>query len=240
MTGTLRTAPTIGVDRAPHAGVNSPRYENSEPLRVAQIHSKLVDKDGMNLLLLGKQILPARLPALPPLPLRLPVVPKTIIDPQISHRPVVPVSCPLTERLPEIRATNRVKRQRRKHVKKKHKKQRLREMRYVIMKKENEKEAVAEAAFRKDMSVSLKKALEFDADKYVRDTIARAKWVPTPDNTESLKIGIRWSDFMTVEQLFGVPDGDYIDKKHGFAGEEDWQKILELREKYDKEYRRKK
>lgn len=108
------------------------------------------------------------------------------------------------------------------------------------MRRESEKEMAAEAKFRQEMGMALKKALEFDADKYVRDTIARAKWVPTPDNTESLRKGIFWSEFMTVEQLFGVPDSDYIDKKEGFAGDEDWQKILELREKYEKEYSRKK
>jgi len=86
----------------------------------------------------------------------------------------------------------------------------------------------------------LKNALAFDPEKYVRDTIARAKWIPSPDNTEHLRTHVFWTEFMTVEELFGVPEGDYIDKKAGFAGEEDWKKILELREKYNLEYLRKK
>jgi len=52
---TLRTALAMGVDRALHVEINSPDYEKLEPFHVAQILSKIVEKEGINLVLLGKQ-----------------------------------------------------------------------------------------------------------------------------------------------------------------------------------------
>jgi len=52
---TLRTALAMGVDRALHIEVNSPDYEKLEPFHVAQVLSKIVEKEGINLVILGKQ-----------------------------------------------------------------------------------------------------------------------------------------------------------------------------------------
>lgn len=46
----------MGVDRALHVEVNSPDYEKLEPFHVAQLLSKIVEKEGINLVLLGKQV----------------------------------------------------------------------------------------------------------------------------------------------------------------------------------------
>jgi len=52
---TLRTALAMGVDRALHVEVNSPDYEKLEPFHVAQVLSKIVQKEGIDLVILGKQ-----------------------------------------------------------------------------------------------------------------------------------------------------------------------------------------
>lgn len=46
----------MGVDRALHVEVNSPDYEKLEPFHVAQVLSKIVEKEGINLVILGKQV----------------------------------------------------------------------------------------------------------------------------------------------------------------------------------------
>ncbi|EYC44953.1 hypothetical protein Y032_0444g1562 [Ancylostoma ceylanicum] len=38
---------------------------------------------------------------------------------------------------------------------------------------------------------------------------------------------------MSLEELYGIPKGDYIDKKAGLAGEEDAAKIKQLKMDYD-------
>ncbi|EYC44951.1 hypothetical protein Y032_0444g1562 [Ancylostoma ceylanicum] len=42
-----------------------------------------------------------------------------------------------------------------------------------------------------------------------------------------------WSRLMSLEELYGIPKGDYIDKKAGLAGEEDAAKIKQLKMDYD-------
>ena len=42
---------------------------------------------------------------------------------------------------------------------------------------------------------------------------------------------------MSLEELYGLPDSDYIDKRAGIPEDEDKQQIRELRIKYYKEFR---
>lgn len=46
-----------------------------------------------------------------------------------------------------------------------------------------------------------------------------------------------WSTLITLEELYGLPPSDYIDKKAGLAGEEDREKIRQLKKEYDEKYR---
>uniref|UniRef100_A0A183FCN0 39S ribosomal protein L52, mitochondrial n=1 Tax=Heligmosomoides polygyrus TaxID=6339 RepID=A0A183FCN0_HELPZ len=43
------------------------------------------------------------------------------------------------------------------------------------------------------------------------------------------KLYPHWSRLMSLEELYGLPKTDYIDKKAGLAGEEDAEKIRQLR-----------
>ncbi|XP_065178855.1 electron transfer flavoprotein subunit beta-like [Sycon ciliatum] len=52
---TLRTALAMGADRAIHVNVEGAEYENMQPLAVAKIMKKLVEKEEANLVIVGKQ-----------------------------------------------------------------------------------------------------------------------------------------------------------------------------------------
>lgn len=52
---TLRTALAMGADRAVHVTVEGAEYENMQPLAVAKIFQKLVEKESANLVVVGKQ-----------------------------------------------------------------------------------------------------------------------------------------------------------------------------------------
>lgn len=46
-----------------------------------------------------------------------------------------------------------------------------------------------------------------------------------------------WSRLMSLEELYGLPKSDYIDKRSGIADEEHSEKIRKLRENYQANYR---
>lgn len=46
-----------------------------------------------------------------------------------------------------------------------------------------------------------------------------------------------WSTLITLEELYGLPQTDYIVKEAGLAGEEDREKIRQLKKEYDLKYR---
>ncbi|KAH7706742.1 Protein Y54G9A.7, partial [Aphelenchoides avenae] len=45
-----------------------------------------------------------------------------------------------------------------------------------------------------------------------------------------------WSQLMTIEELFSVDKGDYIDKRAGLPNEEDAAKLAAMRAEYIKKY----
>lgn len=78
----------------------------------------------------------------------------------------------------------------------------------------------------------------YDAEKYVRETIARAKTDPNEGLAWSgRKKHPHWSEFMTIEELYGLPKTDYIDKKSGFPDEEDAAQIARLKADYYRRFR---
>ena len=46
-----------------------------------------------------------------------------------------------------------------------------------------------------------------------------------------------WSRLMSLEELYGLPKSDYIDKKAGLPTEEDWEQIKKLKQDYENKYR---
>lgn len=46
-----------------------------------------------------------------------------------------------------------------------------------------------------------------------------------------------WSTLMSIEELYGIPPGTYIDKNAGLPDEEDEERIRKLKIKYYKEFR---
>lgn len=46
-----------------------------------------------------------------------------------------------------------------------------------------------------------------------------------------------WSTLITLEELYGLPPTDYIVKKAGLAGDEDRDKIKQMKKEYDEKYR---
>lgn len=100
-----------------------------------------------------------------------------------------------------------------------------------------EKKTKAEKAFRQRMK-EIRSELElFDPEEYVKDIIRRAKreWVTEAAPT-GRKLYPHWSTLMSLEELYGLPKSDYIDKRSGLAGEEDKEKIRQLRIKYYKDF----
>lgn len=45
-----------------------------------------------------------------------------------------------------------------------------------------------------------------------------------------------WTELITVEELYGLPDTDYIDKQMGYPDSEDWRRIQQIRQTYYDEY----
>lgn len=44
------------------------------------------------------------------------------------------------------------------------------------------------------------------------------------------KIYPHWTELMTIEQLYGLPETDYIDKKSCLPDPDQWEEIKKLRE----------
>ncbi|VDM53272.1 unnamed protein product [Angiostrongylus costaricensis] len=83
-----------------------------------------------------------------------------------------------------------------------------------------------------------KKLRSFEAEKYVEDTIATAKkeWSDELAPT-GRKLYPHWSRLMSLEELYGLPKSDYIDKKAGFPSEEDMERIKKLKMEYENKFR---
>ncbi|VDP10134.1 unnamed protein product [Soboliphyme baturini] len=117
---------------------------------------------------------------------------------------------------------------------KKHWRKKRRKRDYVqYLKWHQQQKQRKEDAFRQRMNVMLSEALGFDADAYVRAAVAKAKWRPAdnhfPDGRRKFP---HWTELMTVEELFQLPETDYIDKQSCLAEGEDWEAIKKLRQEY--------
>jgi hypothetical protein len=54
------------------------------------------------------------------------------------------------------------------------------------------------------------------------------------------KIQRHWSRVISIEELYDIPDNDYIDKRSGIPNDEDLVEIKRLRDDYYRRFTRKK
>jgi hypothetical protein len=90
----------------------------------------------------------------------------------------------------------------------------------------------AEREFAQRVYSILKEAFVFQAEDYVKDVLARAKFVLPPTSIEGTKLHQHWTTKMSLESLFDVPDSDKIEKQSGLASPEDWEETLKKRKNY--------
>ncbi|KAK6014510.1 hypothetical protein OSTOST_20105 [Ostertagia ostertagi] len=148
----------------------------------------------------------------------------------IEAPPVMPtVAIYLAPRLLTIRRKKMKKHKRRKRYDRDY---------FKYQKYHKEKKLRAEREFVKRMKAHLAELESFKPEQYVEETIAAAKkeWSDELAPT-GRKLYPHWSRLMSLEELYGLPKSDYIDKKAGLAGEEDAEKIKQLKVDYDNKYR---
>lgn len=151
----------------------------------------------------------------------------SVEDPAPAGRVVTPMYA--APRLLEIR----------RHKMRKHKRlKRYKRDRFQYLKRHREEKARSERAFRKRMSEKLAELNTFEPEAYIKDVIMRAKrdW-KTEMAPTGRKLYPHWSTLMTVEELYNLPESDYIDKKAGFPEEEDRERIRQMKIKYRKEFK---
>ncbi|VDM96367.1 unnamed protein product [Thelazia callipaeda] len=127
----------------------------------------------------------------------------------------------------------------RRHKMRKHKRRKRFDRDYFKYQKyHRQKKAKAENLFKNRMSKIIEGYRAFDPEKYIKDIIARAKQDVTKDVAPSGRRKYpHWSTLVTLEELYGLPSTDYIDKKAGLVGEDDRDKIRLLKNEYDEKYR---
>jgi len=149
---------------------------------------------------------------------------------------LVPINDPLTDEktVPKMAITMRNWSKVRKHKMLKHKRRkRMKRDRFQYQKRKLKKNQKAEALFRSRMRDLIEKIEAFDPISYVNDTIERSnreihsKFLPTGRRKYP-----HWSSSTSIDQLFGLPPGDYIDKRYGLPSEEDQSRVEELRKEY--------
>ncbi|KAJ1360065.1 hypothetical protein KIN20_018946 [Parelaphostrongylus tenuis] len=140
-----------------------------------------------------------------------------------------PISIHLAPRLLTIR---------RKKMKKHKRRKRYDRDFFKYQKYHREKKLRAEREFVRRMKAHLAELHSFDPEKYVEETIAAAKkeWSDELAPT-GRKLYPHWSRLMSLEELYGLPKNDYIDKNAGFPSEEDMEKIKQLRIEYENKFR---
>ncbi len=69
-----------------------------------------------------------------------------------------------------------------------------------------------------------------------QETIQKAKTEPEKLSPSGRKIHPPWTDLISFEQLYGVPDSDFIDKKAGLASDEELDAVRRLRELYYRQF----
>ncbi|VDN51200.1 unnamed protein product [Dracunculus medinensis] len=60
--------------------------------------------------------------------------------------------------------------------------------------------------------------------------------LPSQINESGRKFYPHWSTVVSLEELYGLPKGDYIDKRFGLASNEDVETIEKLKDKYKQLY----
>lgn len=60
--------------------------------------------------------------------------------------------------------------------------------------------------------------------------------MPSQINESGRKFYPHWSTVVSLEELYGLPKGDYIDKRFGLASNEDVETIEKLKDKYKQLY----
>uniref|UniRef100_A0A0R3RWS9 DUF1713 domain-containing protein n=1 Tax=Elaeophora elaphi TaxID=1147741 RepID=A0A0R3RWS9_9BILA len=150
----------------------------------------------------------------------------------------IPLRLPQQSPIVEIFAGERMLKIRR-HKMRKHKRRKRYDRDYFKYQKyHRQKKAKAENLFRNRMHKMLEDYKTFDPEKYVKDIIACAKQDVTKDMSPSGRRKYpHWSTLITLEELYGLPQTDYIVKKAGLAGDEDRDKIRQLKREYDEKYR---
>jgi len=108
---------------------------------------------------------------------------------------------------------------------------------FQYQKRHAKKKQKAEVLFRARMKALREELAEFDAINYVKDVIKRAQrdWTPHLAPSGRKKYG-HWSESTTLEELYGIENSTYIDKRSGFPNSEDKAKITHLREDYLRRY----
>uniref|UniRef100_A0A8R1TK42 Mitochondrial mRNA-processing protein COX24 C-terminal domain-containing protein n=1 Tax=Onchocerca volvulus TaxID=6282 RepID=A0A8R1TK42_ONCVO len=150
----------------------------------------------------------------------------------------IPLRLPQQSTVVEIFAGERMLKIRR-HKMRKHKRRKRYDRDYFKYQKyHRQKKAKAENLFRNRMHKMLEDYKAFDPEKYIKDIIACAKQDVTKDVAPSGRRKYpHWSTLITLEELYGLPPTDYIVKKAGLAGDEDREKIRQLKKEYDEKYR---
>ncbi|KHJ91114.1 hypothetical protein OESDEN_09026 [Oesophagostomum dentatum] len=127
---------------------------------------------------------------------------------------------------------------RRKKMKKHKRRKRYDRDFFKYQKYHKEKKLKAEREFIRRMKAHLAELESFKPEQYVEETIAAAKKEWSDDLAPTgRKRYPHWSRLMSLEELYGIPKSDYIDKNAGLAGEEDAAKIKQLKTEYDNKYR---
>jgi len=126
------------------------------------------------------------------------------------------------------------------HRYKRHKRDRVKYLKAQAVRKAN-----AEMAFRTRVQTIVDEANTFDAEVYVRDVLQRVDAIERQRATGELKVGKdgkpvtiykHWTTVMTVDELYGIPYSDYIDKRTGYPSGEDWKAIKADRDDYYNNY----
>uniref|UniRef100_A0A5S6Q2D8 Uncharacterized protein n=1 Tax=Trichuris muris TaxID=70415 RepID=A0A5S6Q2D8_TRIMR len=131
------------------------------------------------------------------------------------------------------RYAHRMIRIRRRKIKKHWRMKRFRRRRAVYLRVHAEKKQRAEKLFLARVNTILNEGLQFKADQYVRGVIERAKWKPSEERLPSGKVKLpHWTSLISIEELYGLKQTDYIDKKSCIASPEEWSEILKLKKKY--------
>ncbi|CAJ0955895.1 unnamed protein product, partial [Mesorhabditis belari] len=156
------------------------------------------------------------------------------VDPELNRSPITE---PLTSRNAPMLAGPRALTIRRHKMRKHKRNKRIQRDWFKYQKYHREKKMRAEREFVKRMKGHLAELNSFNPEVYVEETISRAKREWSDELTPTgRRLYPHWSRLMSLEELYGLPNGDYIDKRAGYPSEEDKEQIRQLREKYRRDF----